>query len=40
LAVREIFQGNQMGNQFSMSNPECLKDYEIISSNRSVKNHS
>ncbi len=40
LAVRKIFQGNQTENRSSMSNPECLKDYEVISSNRSVKNHS
>jgi acetoacetyl-CoA synthetase len=40
LAVREIFQGSQTGNRSSMSNPECLKDYEVILSNRSVKNHS
>jgi acetoacetyl-CoA synthetase len=40
LAVREIFQGTQTENRSSMSNPECLKDYEVISSNRSVKNHS
>jgi len=40
LAVREVFQGTQIENRSSMSNPECLKDYEVISSNRSVKNHS
>jgi len=40
LAVREIFQGTRTDNKSSMSNPECLKDYEVISSNRSVKNHS
>jgi acetoacetyl-CoA synthetase len=40
LAVREIFQGTQTGNRSSMSNPECLKDYEVILSNRSGGNHS
>ncbi len=40
LAVREIFQGTQIENRSSMSNPECLKDYEVISSNRSVNKHS
>ena len=40
LAVREIFQGTQTENRSSMSNPECLKDYEVILSNRSVKHHS
>jgi acetoacetyl-CoA synthetase len=40
LAVREIFQGTQTENRSSMSNPECLKDYAVISSNRSGKNHS
>ena len=40
LAVRDVFQGTQIENRSSMSNPECLKDYEVISSNRSVKNHS
>ncbi len=40
LAVREVFQGSQIENRSSMSNPECLTDYEVISKNRSVKNHS
>lgn len=39
LAVREIFQGNEAGNRSSMSNPDCLLEYQEIFNNRSmVKN--
>ena len=36
LAVREIFQGGQAGNLSSMSNPDCLVDYQNIFNTRSM----
>ncbi|MEE8206767.1 MAG: acetoacetate--CoA ligase, partial [Nitrospinaceae bacterium] len=37
LAVREIFQGSQAGNWSSMSNPECMVDYQTIFKKRSME---